>query len=275
MLPKIQCKNEHELRKLEYDENSNNRRAKRLAEQSKANKINKIPADIRSYWNNIERAVLAKVKSTTAATAAYNLKDIQGAYLGFIFHLCAFCRIYVITNLLQCTHTGVMYRVLSNVPDGSKVEDDDSYYSHEIPQLVYKKDLLLEPTSPDSFTTLPRLPFTGFLLDCEYALDTNKKWTPKPLLAGQFKQFLQDFNILTTCDDWVGATFCGFQQQHEFYEIARKFCHGNAEKMFWVKPLSRSTLMPLDSGVAPRNYNNRMECFVLCYYVKEGTHTGP
>ena len=164
---------------------------------------------------------------------------------------------------------------MTNIPDNRLVHEEDRFYSHSIPQLVYKKDLLLEPTSPDSVTTIPRLPLTGFVMDCEYALDTNKKWVPQPLLPGQFKQFLVDFNNLTTCDDWVGATFCGFQQQHEFFEVARKFCHGNAEKMFWVKPLSRPNMIPLTSGVAPRNYDNRMECFVLCYYVKEGTPTGP
>ncbi|KAK3273342.1 hypothetical protein CYMTET_18408 [Cymbomonas tetramitiformis] len=110
-------------------------------------------------------------------------------------------------------------------------------------------------------------------MDCEYALDSNKKWIPKPLLAGEFKQFLHNFNNLTTCDDWVGGCFCGFQQHHEFFEAAKQFCHRNAEKMFWVKPLSRSNMMTLESGVAPRNYANRMECFVLCYYVKEATPT--
>ncbi len=273
MPPKIQCKNEHDKRKHLFDECST--RAKKAHAKQMAKQISEIPVDIRLYWNNIECAVLAKIQKTTASTAAYNLKDIQGAYLGFIYHLCTFYRSYVITNLLQCTHTGVTFRVLSNVPDGSQVEDDASFYSHRIPQLIYKKDLLLDALSPDSFTTLPRLPLTGFLLDCEYAMDSKKKFYPKPLLAGEFQRFLHDFNTLTTCDDWVGATFCGFQQQHEFYEVARKFCHGKAEKMFWVKPLSRSNMMPLKSGVPPRNYNNRVECFVLCYYVKEATATGP
>ncbi|KAK3243147.1 hypothetical protein CYMTET_47180 [Cymbomonas tetramitiformis] len=241
--PKVSCKNEQENRKFQFEQRP--AKEKQRHEEKIEKLIKNIPKDIKFYWNNIESRMLLKIGSTTASTAENILKDLPG----------------------------VSYRILSNVPEGQQVDDDDYFYTHKIPQLVFKKDFLLEPASPESFTTLPRLPFTGFIMDCEYALDSNKKWFPKPLLAGEFKQFLHNFNNLTTCDDWVGGCFCGFQQHHEFFEAAKQFCHGNAEKMFWVKPLSRSNMMTLESGVAPRNYANRMECFVLCYYVKEATPT--
>ena len=88
MLPMIQCKNEHDMRKFQFETTSKKdkkRYAARIAAQ-----IAGMPPDIKTYWNNIERDVLAKIKSTTAGTAAYNLKDLKGADLGFTFHLCTF-----------------------------------------------------------------------------------------------------------------------------------------------------------------------------------------
>ncbi|KAK3272714.1 hypothetical protein CYMTET_19006 [Cymbomonas tetramitiformis] len=89
VLPKIQCKNEHDMRKFQFEDKTTKKDKKRYATRI-AEQIQMMPPDIKTYWNSIERAVLAKIKSTTAGTAAYNLKDLQGAYLGFTFHLCTF-----------------------------------------------------------------------------------------------------------------------------------------------------------------------------------------
>ena len=78
MAPKIHCKNEQENRKFQFEDT--NPRARQRHEAKIAKQLKEIPLDIKLYWNNIEAAVLAKIAKTTASTAAYNLKDIQGAY---------------------------------------------------------------------------------------------------------------------------------------------------------------------------------------------------
>lgn len=160
------------------------------------------------------------------------------------------------------------YTILSNVPLGERLEDDERYYHRRIPAMVERKDMLVDLTDDLCIMTLPRFYYTGAVLDCEYALDTNKKWVPKPLLEGQFKQFLENFNELTTSPDWVVAAFCGFSQLDGFYRAAKEVCNGQVEKMYWVKPLRKRYLVNY-SGVVPVSYPNRMECFLLCYKVKE------
>ncbi|KAK3273343.1 hypothetical protein CYMTET_18409 [Cymbomonas tetramitiformis] len=110
--PKVSCKNEKENRKFQFEQRP--AKEKQRHEEKIEKLIKNIPKDIKFYWNNIESAVLLKIGSTTASTAENLLKDLPG----------------------------VSYRILSNVPEGQQVDDDDYFYTHKIPQLVFKKDFL-------------------------------------------------------------------------------------------------------------------------------------
>ena len=86
MPPKVSCKNEQENRKFQFESRPAKEKQRHEAKIEKL--IKEIPKDIKFYWNNIESALLLKIGSTTASTAENLLKNLPGAYLGFIFHLC-------------------------------------------------------------------------------------------------------------------------------------------------------------------------------------------
>ena len=171
---------------------------------------------------------------------------------------------------------GVTRITISNIPAEGNPSTDGSQYRRSVPQIVEVKDLLKGQGDDESFTKLPKLPYTGAIVDCEYALDSKKKWHPAPLLAGQFKKFLEDFNSLTSCKDWVVACFCGFAQLEAFYNVAKEVCSGQVEKMFWVKSVDTPSLrqMSENASVAPENYANRIENFLLCYYTSKPVEDG-
>ncbi|KAK3277250.1 hypothetical protein CYMTET_14735 [Cymbomonas tetramitiformis] len=237
---KTSVRDDDEARKFRYATNLTQKDKKRY-ETMTENLKQSIPAAIHAYWRQIESWYNCQITKNTRGSSVDE-------------------------------YPGVIYSILSNVPEGANVEDDESYYHRRIPALVEKKGMLVEREHEQSITTLPRMHYTGAVLDCEYAMDNSKKWIPRPLLPGEFKQFLINFDGLTTSPDWVVAAFCGFSQLDGFYEAAKEVCDGQVEKMYWVKPLRQKYLVNY-SGVLPVNYPNRMECFLLCYTIKDALPT--
>ncbi|KAK3246395.1 hypothetical protein CYMTET_44068 [Cymbomonas tetramitiformis] len=142
--------------------------------------------------------------------------------------------------------------------------------------MVDVKNLLKGQEEENSFTKLPKLPYAGAILDCEYALDSKNKWTPNAFLPGQFKQFLPDFESLTSSEDWVAACLCGLTQLTAFYNAAKEVCNDQVEKMFWLKSLDSPSLRQMSDAEteAPIVYPNRVETFIMCYYTSKPSQEG-
>ncbi|KAK3279685.1 hypothetical protein CYMTET_12441 [Cymbomonas tetramitiformis] len=94
---------------------------------------------------------------------------------------------------------------------------------------------------------IPRLPFTGAVIDCNYALD--KETIPDAMTKEDVQTFLESFNAKTTAPAWTVAFFCGFVQQNDFLEVIDNYCSGRAERFFWHKqnvhmnPNNRASLL--------------------------------
>ena len=80
---------------------------------------------------------------------------------------------------------------------------------------------------------IPKLNYTGCILDCVYGMDKEK--SPKALTKEGLQKFLEDFNSKTTAPAWTFSIFCGFAQQNDFLEVIDGFCSGRAERFFWKK----------------------------------------
>ncbi|KAK3274850.1 hypothetical protein CYMTET_16989 [Cymbomonas tetramitiformis] len=113
--------------------------------------------------------------------------------------------------------------------------------------------------SMNDLKDIPRLPFTGAVIDCNYALDKEK--TPDAMTKEEVQTFLESFNAKTTAPAWTVAFFCGFVQQNDFLEVIDNYCSGRAERFWWHK---QNVHMNPNKSV---RYND-IECGVLGYHVK-------
>ncbi|KAK3251308.1 hypothetical protein CYMTET_39327 [Cymbomonas tetramitiformis] len=80
---------------------------------------------------------------------------------------------------------------------------------------------------------IPKLNYTGCILDCVYGMDKEK--SPNAFTKEGLQKFLGDFNSKTTAPAWTFSIFCGFAQQNDFLEVIDGFCSGRAERFFWKK----------------------------------------
>ena len=161
------------------------------------------------------------------------------------------------------------------------MEQKEYVYDVHVPQLVVQMDMNVR----EEWTKIPEQYYTGAILDCEYKFDGYAhRSTHGALEAGQFKEFLDKFKAKTLAPDWVVMCFCGHLQAEPFLQVAQEFCHGNAERMFWVKSATHGNLKDasgklfakLESEMdTPTKYPNAVETFIMCYYVKDATPTGP
>ena len=178
----------------------------------------------------------------------------------------------------------------SIAPEGYKERDDviegtdetrDQLYEVGVPQLVLQMDM----NDRNEWEKLPMQYYTGCILDCEYQFDKYAHRADHGFLqAGDFKNFLERFRSKTTAPDWVVICFCGHRQVESFLQVASEFCHGNAERMFWVKPATSGNLLKSSENMykqvsmdldTPQKYPNAVEMFIVCSYVSEGVATGP
>ncbi|KAK3241315.1 hypothetical protein CYMTET_48908 [Cymbomonas tetramitiformis] len=136
------------------------------------------------------------------------------------------------------------------------LEDDEPTHQTDVPMLPRWK---IVKGSMNDLKDIPRLPFTGTIIDCNYALDKEK--TPDAMTKEEVQPFLESFNAKTTAPAWTVAIFCGFVQQNDFLEVIDNYCSGRAERFFWHKG---NVHMNPNKSV---RYND-VECGVLGYHVK-------
>ncbi|KAK3246033.1 hypothetical protein CYMTET_44419 [Cymbomonas tetramitiformis] len=136
------------------------------------------------------------------------------------------------------------------------LEDDEPTHQENVPMLPRWK---IVKGSMNDMKDVPRLPFTGTIIDCNYELDKEK--TPDAMTKKEVQPFLESFNAKTTSPAWTVAIFCGFAQQNDFLEVIDNYCSGRAERFFWHKA---NVHMNPNKSV---RYND-VECGVLGYHVK-------
>ncbi|KAK3250333.1 hypothetical protein CYMTET_40273 [Cymbomonas tetramitiformis] len=136
------------------------------------------------------------------------------------------------------------------------LEDDEPTHQTDVPMFPRWK---IVKGSMGDLKDIPRLPFTGTIIDCNYALDKEK--TPDAMTKEEVQTFLESFNAKTTAPAWTVAIFCGFVQQNDFLEVIGNYCSGRAERFFWHKA---NVHMNPNKSV---RYND-VECGVLGYHVK-------
>ncbi|KAK3251757.1 hypothetical protein CYMTET_38922 [Cymbomonas tetramitiformis] len=137
------------------------------------------------------------------------------------------------------------------------LEGDEPTHQEDVTMFPHWK---IVKNSMDDLKDIPRLPFTGAVIDCNYALDKEK--TPDAMMTKEEVQtFLESFNAKTTAPAWTVAFFCGFVQQTDFLEVIDNYCSGRAERFFWHK---QNVHMNPNKSV---RYND-VECGVLGYHVK-------
>ncbi|KAK3252958.1 hypothetical protein CYMTET_37769 [Cymbomonas tetramitiformis] len=186
-------KTEADRRKLKYGNATGKQQSSHIKKME--NILAGIPDSIKEFWGQIKEHHLRKIMKESSTSSLDRLG-------------------------------GVKYITVSNTASTEEVSGDGAKYRRSVPQIVEVKDFLKGPDDENSFTKLPKLPYVGAILDCEYALDNKKKWTVPALLPGQFKQFLLAFENRTSSEDWVVACFCGFAQLTAFYNAAKEVCNG-------------------------------------------------
>ncbi|KAK3235815.1 hypothetical protein CYMTET_53999 [Cymbomonas tetramitiformis] len=142
------------------------------------------------------------------------------------------------------------------VPGEAGLEDDEPTHETDVPMFPRWK---IVKGSMNDMKDVPRLPFTGTIIDCNYALDKEK--TPDAMTKEEVQPFLESFNAKTTAPAWTIAIFCGFVQQNDFLEVIDNYCSGRAERFFWHK--ANVNMNPNKACC----YND-VECGVLGYHVK-------
>ncbi|KAK3248006.1 hypothetical protein CYMTET_42516 [Cymbomonas tetramitiformis] len=142
------------------------------------------------------------------------------------------------------------------VPGEAGLEEDEPTHETNVPMFPRWK---IVKGSMSDMKDVPRLPFTGTIIDCNYALDKEK--TPDAMTKEEVQPFLESFNAKTTAPAWTIAIFCGFVQQSDFLEVIDNSCSGRAERFFWHK---QNVNMNPNRTV---RYND-VECGVLGYHVK-------
>ncbi|KAK3252915.1 hypothetical protein CYMTET_37821 [Cymbomonas tetramitiformis] len=116
------------------------------------------------------------------------------------------------------------------VPGEAGLEEDEPTHETKVPMFPRWK---IVKGSMSDMKDVPRLPFTGTIIDCNYALDKEK--TPDAMTKEEVQPFLESFNAKTTAPAWTIAIFCGFVQQSDFLEVIDNYCSGRAERFFWHK----------------------------------------
>ncbi|KAK3233681.1 hypothetical protein CYMTET_56038 [Cymbomonas tetramitiformis] len=142
------------------------------------------------------------------------------------------------------------------VPGEAGLEEDEPTHLQDVTMFPRWK---IVKNSMNDMKDVPRLPFTGTIIDCNYALDKEK--TPDAMTKEEVQPFLESFNAKTTAPAWTIAIFCGFVQQNDFLEVIDNYCSGRAERFFWHK---QGVKMNPNKSV---RYND-VEFGVLGYHVK-------
>ncbi|KAK3271071.1 hypothetical protein CYMTET_20561 [Cymbomonas tetramitiformis] len=109
-------------------------------------------------------------------------------------------------------------------------ESDPTYEQVE----VKPAQLKVLKASYDDLKEIPRLNYTGAIMDCVYQ-HAEQEETPGLFDEARVARLLGELQrqAVRPCVD--GLRFCGFAQQHEFLDAIDAFCSGRGEHFFWHK----------------------------------------